>query len=152
MQITQLTPGDEGLLASAVRASRAAPGANHDAFLRDPTTLALVAVEGGEVLGSAWGLRQRHIAGYTQVQLYGLHVIEGARRRRIGRALVSAFLEVVRREGHTKMWLFTDEGNAPARSLYESLGGGPSGHSHATYWWSLSSTRCVDDPLSERVS
>jgi ribosomal protein S18 acetylase RimI-like enzyme len=138
MQITQLTAADEALLASAVRAFRAEPGANHGAFLRDPTTLALVAVEGGDVLGSAWGLRQRHIVGYTQVQLYGVHVVEAARRRGIGRALVSAFLEVVRGEGHAKMWLFTDEANLPARSLYESLGGGASGHSHATYWWSLS--------------
>jgi ribosomal protein S18 acetylase RimI-like enzyme len=97
-----------------------------------------VAVEESVVLGSAWGLRQRHIVGYTQVQLYGVHVVAGARRRGIGRALVSAFLEVARAEGHAKMWLFTGEANAPARSLYESLAGGPSGHSHATYWWSHS--------------
>jgi len=88
MQITQLGLGDEALLASAVHAFRAAPGSNHEAFLADPSTLVLVAAEDGAVLGSAWGLRQRHIVGYTQVQLYGVHVVEGARRRGIGRALV----------------------------------------------------------------
>jgi len=137
MKIKQLAAGDEALLEQAVRSSRGAVGADHTAFLSDPATLALAAVEDGQVLGSAWGLRQRHIAGYTQVQLYELHVIEHARRRGLGRALVQELLAIVRAEGHAKMWLFTDEDNMPARQLYMTLGGVSSGHSHATHWWSL---------------
>ena len=137
MLIRRLASGDEALLETAVRALRGEGGADHAAFLADPATLALLAVgEGGEVLGWAWGVRQRHIAGYSQVQLYGVAVAETSRRRGVGRALVGEFLATVRAEGHAKMWLFTSEGNEAAKALYASLGGGPSGDSHATYWWS----------------
>jgi hypothetical protein len=35
------------------------------------------------------------------------------------------------------MWLFTDEDNRPAKALYEAMGGEPSPHDDAGYWWQL---------------
>jgi ribosomal protein S18 acetylase RimI-like enzyme len=84
-----------------------------------------------------WGLRQRHAAGYSQVQLYEIGVIAAVRRMGVGRALLTAFRELAVREGHRRMWLFTDEDNRPAKALYEAMGGEPSPHDDAGYWWQL---------------
>jgi ribosomal protein S18 acetylase RimI-like enzyme len=138
MRIKRLAAGDEDLLDNAVRVFRGVEGADHAAFLADPGTLTLLALSAeGDLLGWAWGVRQRHVAGYTQVQLYDVAVVEGARRRGVGRALVAEFVAVVKAEGHAKMWLFTGADNAPARALYASLGGGPSASDHTSYWWPL---------------
>jgi ribosomal protein S18 acetylase RimI-like enzyme len=138
MFVKRLGPGDEELLGAAVRAFRGVEDADPEASLADPAMVVLLALgDGGDVLGWAWGFRQRHLAGYSQVQLYQVDVAPGARRQGVGRALVGEFLAVVRAEGHSKMWLFTGEDNAPALALYESLGGGASGRTHETYWWTL---------------
>jgi GNAT superfamily N-acetyltransferase len=63
------------------------------------------------VAGWVWGCRQSHVCGYSQVRLYEIGVAEPARRRGIGRALLTAFREHAIREGHRRMWLFTDEDN-----------------------------------------
>jgi ribosomal protein S18 acetylase RimI-like enzyme len=135
--IKRLAPGDEELLTTAAGIFRGGAEAGAAAFLADPSTLALLALEDDVVAGWAWGYRQRHLAGYTQVQLYQVDVVPGARRRGVATALVGEFLSVARAEGQAKMWLFTGEDNAAARGLYESLGGNASGTPHATYWWSL---------------
>jgi ribosomal protein S18 acetylase RimI-like enzyme len=106
-------------------------------FLRDDATLALVALADAEVVGWVWGLRQRHVCGYSQVQLYEIEVAPGMRRRGVGRALMTAFLEIVRAEGHAKMWLFTSQDNVAAKGLYRAMGGGPSLHDDAGFWWQL---------------
>lgn len=137
MLIKRLAAGDQELLTTAAGIFRGGADAGAAAFLADPSTLALLALDGSAVIGWAWGYRQRNLAGYTQVQLYQVDVVPAARRRGVATALVGEFLSIVRAEGHAKMWLFTGEDNAAARGLYESLGGGASGVTHATYWWSL---------------
>ncbi|MFF5096718.1 MULTISPECIES: GNAT family N-acetyltransferase [Actinosynnema] len=138
MPIRPLTPADHDLLDAAVRLFRDVEVADHTPFLADPATIALVALDdGGAVVGWAWGLRQRHAAGYSQVQLYEIGVDGGSRRRGVGRALLTAFRDLARAEGHRRMWLFTDEGNTAAKALYESEGGEPSPHDDAGYWWQL---------------
>lgn len=137
--VHQLTAEDRGLLDAAVRRFRAVVVKDHAPFLEDPSTIAFVAVEDGAVVGWVWGWRQRHVCGYSQVQLYEVGVAEPARRRGIGRALLMAFREHAIREGHRRMWLFTDEDNQPAKALYEATGGHPSPHDDAGYWWQLDS-------------
>ncbi|WP_188316868.1 GNAT family N-acetyltransferase [Solihabitans fulvus] len=137
MLVYQLTAEDRELLDVAVRRFRRIEVADHRPFLTDPATVVFVALDGNDLVGWAWGLRQRHVAGYSQVQLYELEVVRAARRRGVGRALVTAMLELVVCEGHRKMWLFTDENNAAAKALYESVGGGPSAHDDAAYWWTF---------------
>ncbi|MEV0680220.1 GNAT family N-acetyltransferase [Actinosynnema sp. NPDC050436] len=89
------------------------------------------------VVGWVWGCRQRHVGGYSQVQLHEIGVAEAQRGRGIGRALLTAFREHAISEGHRRMWLFTDEDNHAAKALYESAGGSPSPHDDAGYWWQL---------------
>jgi GNAT superfamily N-acetyltransferase len=137
MRVERLTVQDHALLDAAVRRFRGVVVKDHGPFLADPSTMAFVAVDDGEVIGWAWGLRQRHAAGYTQVQLYEIEVTETARRRGVGRALLTAFRDQAVREGHRRMWLFTDSDNHAAMALYEAEGGEPSAHNDAGYWWQL---------------
>ncbi|MFT7841770.1 GNAT family N-acetyltransferase [Saccharothrix sp. BKS2] len=138
--VHRLTAGDRGLLDVAVRTFRGIVVEDHAPFLEDPATVAFVALEGGEVVGWVWGCRQRHVGGYSQVQLYEIGVVESVRRRGIGRALLTTFRDHAIGEGHRKMWLFTDEDNHAAKALYEAAGGQPSPHADAGYWWLLDST------------
>ncbi|MBW4719255.1 GNAT family N-acetyltransferase [Saccharothrix obliqua] len=137
-RVVRVSAADAELLRAAVLEFRGVdvPVAG---FLGDPASLAFVAVDGDAVVGWVWGVRQRHVVGYTQVQLYEIGVLPSVRRRGVGRALLEAFVEVVRAEGHAKMWLFTSEDNVAAISLYEAAGGRPSLHDDAGYWWSFSS-------------
>ena len=137
MRIQQLTARDHHLLDEAVRTFRGVAVEDHEPFLTDPASIAFVAVDRGEVIGWVWGLRQRHAAGYSQVQLYEIGVVPTARHMGVGRALLTAFRELAVREGHRRMWLFTDEDNRPAKALYEAMGGEPSPHDDAGYWWQL---------------
>lgn len=94
MRVHRLTAQDHGLLDVAVRRFRDVVVEDHAPFLEDPATVAFVALEDGEVVGWAWGCRQRHVCGYSQVQLYEIGVAEAAARRRgIGHALPTAFRE-----------------------------------------------------------
>jgi ribosomal protein S18 acetylase RimI-like enzyme len=137
MRIVRLAAGDESLLDVAVRRFRGIEGVDHALFLGDPATLVLLAMHDEDVVGWTWGLRQRHVCGYSQVQLYEIEVAESMRRRGVGRALVAEFLEIARAEGHAKMWLFTSEDNIAAKGLYQAMGGGPSLHDDAGFWWRL---------------
>jgi ribosomal protein S18 acetylase RimI-like enzyme len=61
-----------------------------------------------------------------------LYVVPGSRGHGLGRALMEAAIEAARARGLDHMDLGTSEGDAAARSLYESLGfinreGGPEG-------------------------
>lgn len=51
----------------------------------------------------------------------GLAVLESHRRRGIGRALLAAAIEEARSRGARRLTLRVMSGNAPARSLYESM-------------------------------
>lgn len=137
MRIHRLTSNDHDLLGAAVRKFRGAEVPDHTPFLNDPSSIAFLALDGDDVSGWVWGLRQRHVCGYSQVQLYEIGVDETARRRGVGRALLNAFRDQAVREGHRKMWLFTDEDNHAAKALYEAAGGQPSPHDDAGYWWQL---------------
>jgi ribosomal protein S18 acetylase RimI-like enzyme len=139
VQIRVLGPGDDHVLADAVAMFRGIHLAEHSPFLTDPATIALAATDGSEVVGWAWGTRQRHPCGYSQVQLYEIEVSAEHRRRGVGRALLTRFLDIVRAEGHRKMWLLTEQTNAGAQALYRAAGGEPSAHEDAAFWWQLHS-------------
>lgn len=140
-----LGPDDGDTLREAVRIFRRMEIDSAPTFLDDPTTFAIVALDDGFVIGWAWGVRQRHVCGYTQVQLYEIEVATPHRRQGHGRALLSMALGLATSEGHHRMWLFTDEANASAKNLYESTGAAPSPHDDATYWWQLDSLAREDD-------
>jgi ribosomal protein S18 acetylase RimI-like enzyme len=137
MRIIELADNDEQLIAAAVAKFRRVEGIDHALFLRDPATVALVALEGAEVIGWAWGQRERHVCGYSQLLLYEIDVAEPARRRGVGRNLMSAILEIGRREGHAKVWLFTGSDNIAAKALYQAMGGIAATANDTGYSWQL---------------
>jgi ribosomal protein S18 acetylase RimI-like enzyme len=129
-----VTP-DAELLARAVRTflnTDAAPG-----YLATPTTLTFVATTNEEVTGWCWGYQLPRPDGPSMLYLHHLAVVEPHRGQGIGRALVSAFMAAGRSAGATKMFLTTGAANAPARRLYDSLGGGPATQGPTVNYWFL---------------
>ena len=136
--IRVLAPGDGAVLAAATVLFRGRPAVEPEGFLADPSTVAFVAEAGPDIAGWVWGLRQRHVLGHTQLQLYEIEVVPRFRRQGVGRTMVDSMLRVAQQEGHARMWLFTDQDNDSAKKLYEAAGGEPSPHDDAGYWWRLS--------------
>lgn len=73
--------------------------------------------------------------GVSMLHLHKLEVAEPFQRRGIGRSLVLAFIDEGQRLGATKMFLTTGQANAPARGLYESLGGGLAAQGPTVNYW-----------------
>ncbi len=106
-----------------------------DRFLSDPSAVAFVAQDAAQIVGWAWGYRLLRADRDSMLLLYEIEVVESEQRRGVGRALVDAFLDIGRREDHTKMWLLTDVANEEARALYEAAGGSRSKLAHDLYSW-----------------
>jgi ribosomal protein S18 acetylase RimI-like enzyme len=94
------------------------------AYLKSPDALAFVASDGHEVSGWCWGYHLIRPDCSSMLYLHQLEVVEGYRRLGIGRALLGAFMRAGAQAGATTMFLTTRETNAPARALYDSMGGG----------------------------
>jgi ribosomal protein S18 acetylase RimI-like enzyme len=69
--------------------------------------------------------------------LHQLEVAEAHRRQGIGRALLGAFMRAGTQSGATRMFLTTGEENAPARALYDSMGGGLADQGPTVNYWFL---------------
>jgi len=110
--------GDERPSASSVAASVARLLADAD------TEYLLGAVAAGAPPGGLCQLRYRHSiwTGTPDCWLEDLYVEDAARGHGLGRALVAAALERARARGAQRIELDTNEDNAPAIALYESLG------------------------------
>lgn len=107
------------------------------AFLRSPGALAFVASHGAEISGWCWGYHLIRPDTSSMLYLHQLEVAQEHRRRGIGRALLHAFMSAGARAGATKMFLTTGDANAPARALYESLGGGLAAQGPTVNYWFL---------------
>ena len=133
-EIRKLDADDVDLLDAAIRVLRDRPSPAPEMFLRDPHAHAFVAIDGDEVVGCAYGYELFRPDGFWMVLLYELGVTEPYRKQGLGRDLLDVFVAFARSKGHSKMWLFTDAGNAAARRLY----GGAGGERHddsVGYWW-----------------
>ena len=133
-EVLLLDGDDHETWAEALATFRPGADARHEQFLSDPATVALIAQQGVGVVGWAWGYRQPRPDGHSMLLLYEIEVVEAHRREGVGRALLDAFLDVGRREGHSKMWLLTGEDNEAAKSLYQSAGGTVT-RDDVTYSW-----------------
>jgi ribosomal protein S18 acetylase RimI-like enzyme len=130
-----VTP-DAELLARAVRTFLNT--AADQAYLTTPGTLTFVATTDDEITGWCWGYLLARPDGTSMIYLHNLAVVESYRSQGIGRALTSAFMAAGRSAGATKMFLTTGAENAPARKLYDSLGGGLAAQgSTVNYWFVL---------------
>jgi ribosomal protein S18 acetylase RimI-like enzyme len=102
---------------AAVRADRAG---------RHPDAERLIALDGGAPAGAA--LLDRDGA---DLRIVDLGVVASARRRGIGRALLTAVLE---RAGGRDVVLTVARDNAPARALYAAAGFAEEGGDELTLW------------------
>jgi ribosomal protein S18 acetylase RimI-like enzyme len=110
-----------------------------EVFALTPGTFAFVASAGPEVHGWCWGYHLVRPDGTSMLYLHQLEVDESHRRKGIGRELLRAFMDAGVQAGATKMFLTAGAGNTPARSLYESMGGGLASQGPTVnYWFMLS--------------
>jgi len=119
------------------------------AFLRDPRHHMVVALEEGLVVGMASAVDYVHPDKAPQLWVNEVGVAPTHRRRGIGRQLLDALLAHGRTLGCTEAWLGTDEGNVPARALYERAGS--EGEPFVLYAFPLVPSAPADAPAGERV-
>jgi ribosomal protein S18 acetylase RimI-like enzyme len=88
-----------------------------------PTTLVLLAFDGGEAVGLAigfWGMSS--FRARPLLNIHDLAVRPGFRGKGVGRALLAAAEARARARGCCKLTLEVQDDNAPARTLYERFG------------------------------
>jgi ribosomal protein S18 acetylase RimI-like enzyme len=105
------------------------------AFLEVPHALAFVARQSEQILGWCWGYHLARPDAASMLYLHRLEVAPAYRQQGIGRALLRAFMSAGAQAGATKMFLTTGQENAPARALYESLGGGQAAQGPTVSYW-----------------
>lgn len=132
--IYRVVAEDGALFERAVRTFDGTVG-NGQAYLRSPGALAFVAADGDEVIAWSWGYHLLRPDGSSMLYLHRLEVRPSHRRRGIGRALLDAFMRAGVQAGATRMFLTTGEANAPARALYESMGGGLAAQGPTVNYW-----------------
>lgn len=93
------------------------------AFLANSANLLVVAVAESQVVGMATGISYVHPDKPLALFINEVGVSAHFQRQGLGKRLVSAILEEGRIRGCTEAWVATEVGNAPARALYERLGG-----------------------------
>ena len=108
------------------------------AFLGNPANLLVVAVAEGEVIGMASGICYVHPDKPLALFVNEVGVSERYQRQGIGRRLVTRLLERGRELGCREAWVATEVDNAPARALYDGLGGVEDPAHAVVYTWDLS--------------
>lgn len=108
-----------------------------EAYAVSPTTMTFVARAGGEIAGWCWGYELVRPDDSSMLYLHQLEVDEAHRRQGIARDLMNAFMTAGASSGATKMFLTTGADNTPARTLYESMGGGLASQGPTVNYWFL---------------
>ena len=104
--------------------SAARPAADYRRrLLSNPAFVALVARDGGDVVGALAGYElPKFERERSEFYIYDLAVAASHRRRGIATALIRAFARIARENGGWVVFVQADRGDAPAVALYESLG------------------------------
>ena len=105
------------------------------AYAVSPSTMTFVARAGDEIAGWCWGYELVRPDDSSMLYLHQLEVDEAHRRQGIARDLMTAFMEAGASSGATKMFLTTGADNTPARTLYESMGGGLASQGPTVNYW-----------------
>lgn len=94
-----------------------------DGLRAHPTTVILLAFDGGEPAGIATCfVGFSTFAAKPLINIHDFAVVPGSRGQGIGRALMDAVEQKARELGATKLTLEVGENNAPARAVYERAG------------------------------
>lgn len=93
-------------------------------FLEDGRNWLFCAVDGGEVVGFAYGYRMARMDGRADMlYIHEVGVAEKFQRRGVGTAMLDALKGLAKTEGIGKMFLITAASNAAANALYRKAGG-----------------------------
>ena len=141
MEIRRLGPGDEAVAEAACRVFGDVGPLNAGRFLASARHILLVAEEGEEVIGWVYGHELIHPDGEATTLLYALDVVERARRRGAGAALVAAFVHEARLADCTEVWVLTDDSNPAALATYRSAGGVRDAVPQVMFSWRLAERR-----------
>jgi aminoglycoside 6'-N-acetyltransferase I len=122
--VRMLGPGDASVL------DRVAAGVfDHDVvpesareFLEDPRHHIAVALENERVVGMASGIHYVHPDKPAELWIDEVGVAPPHRRRGLAKELLRCLMAHGTALGCREAWVLTETENAPARSLYESLG------------------------------
>lgn len=137
MSVRSLGAGDEEAAHRACQLFGLEGELDASAFLARSEALLLVAEDGPVIVGWVYGHELIHPDGETTMLLYALDVLEDARRRGHGSALVTAFVEHARRRGCTEVWVLTDDDNPAALATYAAAGGRRDPGSQVMFAWKL---------------
>jgi GNAT superfamily N-acetyltransferase len=107
-----------------------------DEKLRDPAVTLLVAEEGDELLGfTACGDSRDEDGDADTGEIRTFFVSPASWRRGVGRALMQAALQDLRRRGYERCTVWSFAANRQANSFYEALGFMPDGGERSEAAW-----------------
>jgi ribosomal protein S18 acetylase RimI-like enzyme len=92
------------------------------AYLGEPCHLMVLALAGGEVVGQARGMVQRHPDKPAELYIDNLGVTPDRRRERIATRLLDELAAWGREKGCEAAWVGTELDNEAARALYAARG------------------------------
>lgn len=84
---------------------------------------AVVAEDGGRIVGCAWGGPEESGDPVYRAELLGLYLLRDYRGRGLGRALLGAAVGALRAQGYPNLFLWALADNTAARGFYRALGG-----------------------------
>lgn len=125
--VRTLAPDDAGVLHDVIETVHGtSPGVAHlTPVLADPDVLVIAAFDGeGAPAGLAYGYRSPRVLRQGHGMLmYEIDVVPRLHRRGAGSAMLRRFDAECAARGLENWWLLTDDENAAAMGLYQSLGG-----------------------------
>ncbi len=92
-------------------------------FLTDPRHHIVVAIVETEVVGFASGVHYIHPDKPTELFINEVGVAKAYQRKGVATRLLEELLALGKELECVEAWVLTEFGNAPARALYESVGG-----------------------------
>lgn len=126
IEVRALQPGDEPLLANVADDvfDREVDAEAAARFLADPRHHIAVAIDEGTVVGFASGVHYFHPdKPVPELFVNEVGVAPSHQGRGLGKAVVTALLEVGRSLGCSQAWVLTDRENTAAMRLYATSGG-----------------------------
>ena len=94
-----------------------------EARLADPTFIALIALDGDDIVGGLAGYELRKFEqARSEIYIYDLAVAATHRRRGVATALIDSVREIAADGGAWVVFVQADAGDEPAIALYSGLG------------------------------
>jgi len=124
-EVRILTPADAPLFAHIAEGvfDHAVQARLVEEFLADPRHSLSVAIDDGQIVGMASGVRYVHPDKPSEFWINEVGVSPHYQRRGLAKRIVAELLTEGRRQGCREAWVLTDFDNEAARATYRSAGG-----------------------------